>query len=269
MTAAEPLAETVGVPAELRQDRIAEEVETRGFARVTDLADRFGVSVVTVRSDLGSLESLGRVRRVRGGAVPAGALRHEPPLEQAAREHEAQKAAIAAYAASLVQPGQVVILDVGSTTTAIALELVERRDLRDVTIVTNGLNVALALEPAADRINVLVTGGMVRPLQHSLVNPFGALILQQISAHIAFIGCNGVDPERGVTNLNFAEAEVKRAMIEAAREIVVVADGSKIGVVEAARVCSAAEVDLVVTDGEAPAEVVAALEGAGTSVHIA
>ena len=132
MTAAEPLAETVGVPAELRQDRIAEEVETRGFARVTDLADRFGVSVVTVRSDLGSLESLGRVRRVRGGAVPAGALRHEPPLEQAAREHEAQKAAIAAYAASLVQPGQVVILDVGSTTTAIALELVEQLRQCDV-----------------------------------------------------------------------------------------------------------------------------------------
>ena len=71
---------------------------------------------------------------------------------------------------------------------------------------------------------VLVTGGMVRPLQHSLVNPFGALMLEQISAHIAFIGCNGVDAERGVTNLNFAEAEVKRAMIHAAREVVVVAD---------------------------------------------
>jgi len=268
MTAAEPLADVAGVPAELRQDRIAEEVEASGFARVTDLADRFGVSVVTVRSDLGSLETLGRVRRVRGGAVPSAGLRHEPPLEQAAREHEAQKAAIASYAASLVRPGQVVILDVGSTTTAIALELVARRDLHDITVVTNGLNVALALEPAADRISVLVTGGMVRPLQHSLVNPFGALILQQISAHMAFIGCNGVDAERGVTNLNFAEAEVKRAMIDAAREVVVVADGSKIGVVEAARVCSAGEVDLVVTDTDAPAEEISRLEGGGTSVHV-
>ena len=115
MTAAEPLAETVGVPAELRQDRIAEEVETRGFARVTDLADRFGVSVVTVRSDLGSLESLGRVRRVRGGAVPAGALRHEPPLEQAAREHEAQKAAIAKEAAAKLRA-----VDAGEATPAAA-----------------------------------------------------------------------------------------------------------------------------------------------------
>ena len=268
MSTAEPAFESSGMPAELRQDRMAEEVEAAGFVRVADLAERFGVSLVTVRSDLGSLENDGRIRRVRGGAVPAGALRPEAPLEQAARENESQKAAIAAYAASLVQPGQVVILDVGSTTTAIALELVARRDLHDVTVVTNGLNVALALEPASDRISVLVTGGMVRSLQHSLVNPFGSMILGQISAHIAFIGCNGVQAERGVTNLNFAEAEVKRAMITAAREVVVVADASKLDVVEAARVCAVSEVDLVVTDRSAPADVIANLELAGTSVHI-
>lgn len=268
MTAHESALDAAGVPAELRQERMADEVAEAGFARATDLAERFGVSVVTVRSDLGSLEALGRVRRVRGGAVPAGTPRHEPPLEMAAREHEDQKAAIASYAASLVQPGQVVILDVGSTTTAIALELVARRDLRDVTVVTNGLNVALALEPAADRISVMVTGGMVRHLQHSLVNPFAGLLLEQISAHIAFIGCNGVDAERGVTNLNFAEAEVKRAMITAAREVVIVADSSKIGVVEAARVCLIPEADLVVTDSSVRADVVAQLEQAGTSVHV-
>jgi DeoR family transcriptional regulator, aga operon transcriptional repressor len=267
MSVAESPQESVGVPAELRQDRIAEEVEAVGFARVTDLAERFGVSVVTVRSDLGTLEAVGRVRRVRGGAVPTDGLRHEPTLEQAARENEAQKAAIARRAAAMVQPGQVVVLDVGSTTTFIALELVARRDLYDVTIVTNGLNVAMALEPASDRISVLVTGGMVRPRQHSLVNPFAGLILEQTSAHIAFIGCNGVDAERGVTNLNFAEAEVKRAMIHAAREVVVVADGSKIGVVEAARVCAATDIDAVVTDSSASADAVAQLEQAGVVVH--
>ncbi|MEI6361780.1 MAG: DeoR/GlpR family DNA-binding transcription regulator [Actinomycetes bacterium] len=267
MIAAESSAELAGVPAELRQERIAQEVESAGFVRVTDLADRFAVSVVTVRSDLGSLEALGRVRRVRGGAVPSGGLRHEPPLELAAREHERQKAAIAAYAASLVQPGQVIVLDVGSTTTAVALELVARRELRDVTVVTSGLNVAMALEPASDRISVLVTGGMVRPLQHSLVNPFGSLILEQISAHLAFIGCNGVDADRGVTNLNFAEAEVKKSMIAAAREVVVVADGSKIGVVEAARVCSLSQIDLLITDATAPEQAVALIEQSSVSVH--
>jgi DeoR family transcriptional regulator of aga operon len=267
MSVAEQFPDASGVPAELRQDRIAEQIEAAGFARVTDLAERYGVSPVTVRSDLGALEAEGRVRRVRGGAVPTGVLRHEPTLEQAVRENQAQKTAIARYAASLVQPGQVVILDVGSTTTAIALELVARPALHDVTVVTNGLNLALALEPASDRIDVLVTGGMVRPRQHSLVNPFAGLILEQTSAHIAFIGCNGVDAERGVTNLNFAEAEVKRAMIDAAREVVVVADGSKIGAVEAARICAVSDVDVVVTDGSAPEHAVAMLEQAGTTVR--
>ncbi len=267
MSLAEQVPDASGVPAELRQDRIAEQVEAAGFVRVTDLAERYGVSPVTVRSDLGALEAEGRVRRVRGGAVPSGVLRHEPTLEQAARENQAQKTAIARYAASLVQPGQVVILDVGSTTTAIALELVARPALHDVTVVTNGLNVALALEPASDRIDVLVTGGMVRPRQHSLVNPFAGLILEQTSAHIAFIGCNGVEAERGVTNLNFAEAEVKRAMIHAAREVVVVADGSKIGAVEAARICGMSDVDVVITDATAAADSVAMLEQAGTTVR--
>ncbi len=131
------------------------------------------------------------------------------------------------------------------------------------------LNVALALEPASDRISVIVTGGMVRPLQHSLVNPFGSLMLEQISAHLAFIGCNGVDHDRGVTNLNFAEAEVKRAMISASREVVVVADSSKLGVTEAARVCHMADVDVVVTDGSAPADLVSLLEQSGASVVLA
>ena len=255
------------MPAELRQDRMAEEVEAVGFARVTALAERFGVSVVTVRSDLGVLESEGRLRRVRGGAVPTGMLRNEPTLEQAVGENRVQKAAIARAAAAMVQPGQCIILDVGSTTTAIARELVERRDLHDVTVVTNGLSLALTLEPAADRLAVLVTGGMVRPRQHSLVNPFAGPVLEQTSAHIAFIGCNGVDPERGVTNLNFAEAEVKRAMMRAAREVVVVADGSKLGVVEAARICEIADIDSVITDSTAPPETTAQLEQAGVTVH--
>jgi DeoR family transcriptional regulator of aga operon len=257
----------VGAPAELRQDRMAEAIDEIGFARVTYLAQRFGVSEVTVRSDLHTLESEGRLRRVRGGAVPAGALRNEPTLEQAVYENQAQKAAVARYAASTVQSGQCIILDVGSTTTAIARQLAARRDLQDVTVVTNGLSLALELEPAADRLSVLVTGGMVRPRQHSLVSPFADLVLGQVSAHTAFIGCNGVDVEGGITNLNFAEAEVKRAMIQSAREVVVVADGSKLGLVEAARVCGISDIDAVVTDTTAAQGITTQLEQAGVAVH--
>lgn len=257
------------VPAELRQQRMVTLVDAAGFGRVTDLADHFGVSTVTVRSDLAALEARGHVRRVRGGAVPTGTGVAERPLEQAAVEQADEKRAIAAHAAALVSSGDVVLLDVGSTTTAIAEALVRRTDLRDVTVVTNALNVALSLEAAADRISVIVSGGTVRPLQHSLVNPYATLLLEQLRGHLAFIGCNGVDVAGGVTNRNVAEAEIKRAMVRASRRAVVVADASKLGEIEVARVCGLDDVDLCITDASADPDVVAQLAATGLQVDVA
>jgi DeoR family transcriptional regulator of aga operon len=162
-----------------------------------------------------------------------------------------------------------VILDVGTTTTAIARALVLRTDLRDVTVVTNGLNIALELEPAAPRISVVVTGGTLRPLQHSLVNPLGTVLLERLRASVAFVGCNGVDPEVGITNVNLPEAEVKRAMLLAARRRVIVADGSKVGEVELAKVCDIEEVHLIITDPSADPEVLTEIAAAGCQVELA
>lgn len=264
------LREEQGVPAELRQARTAELVESEGFLRVTDLAERFGVSTVTVRSDLTALESAGRVRRVRGGAVASGAAVAEQPLETAAAVAARQKQAIGQRCAAMVSRGDVVLLDVGSTVTAIAQALAARTDLNDVTVVTNALNVALLLEPAAvaGRISIIVAGGTVRPLQHSLVNPYATLLLDRLSAHLAFIGCNGIDARGGVTNRNVAEAEIKRAMVGATRRSVVVADSAKLGEVEVARVCDLGDVDLLVTDSGADPEIVANLRSAGLSVDV-
>lgn len=261
-------AERHGIPAEIRQAQMSDLVEHEGFTRVTELAERFGVSTVTVRSDLASLEAYGRLRRVRGGAVPNRLGAAEKPLELSAAEQAREKVAIGARAAQLVSPGDVVLLDVGSTTTAIAEALIARRDLHDVTVVTNALNVALRLEAAADRISVIVSGGTVRPLQHSLVNPYATLLLEQITAHVAFIGCNGVDAHGGITNRNVAEAEIKRAMVRASRRAVVVADASKLGEVEVARVCPVTDIDLLVTDGSADADLVAELGNAGLAVDL-
>lgn len=262
--------EEQGVPAELRQARIQSLVENEGFLRVTDLADRFGVSTVTVRSDLTALEGAGLVRRVRGGAVASGAPVTEQPLETAAGLAARQKSAIASRCASMVSIGDVVLLDVGSTTTAIAQALVARTELSDVTVVTNALNIALLLEPAAvaGRMSIIVTGGTVRPLQHSMVNPYATLLLERLSAHLAFIGCNGVDVRGGVTNRNVAEAEIKRAMVSASRRSVVVADSTKLGEVEVARVCHLGDVDLLVTDTGADPELVANIRTAGLTVDV-
>ncbi|HEY6708514.1 MAG TPA: DeoR/GlpR family DNA-binding transcription regulator [Actinomycetota bacterium] len=253
--------------AEVRQDRMAGIILDEGFARVTDLAGRFGVSAVTVRADLSALEARARVRRVRGGAVPLG--ERERPFESSQWEAPVQKSSIGVRAAAMIADGDTVILDVGTTTTAIARALVLRTDLRDVTVVTNGLNIALELEPAAPRISVVVTGGTLRPLQHSLVNPLGTVLLERLRASVAFVGCNGVDPEVGVTNVNLPEAEVKRAMLLAARRRVIVADGSKVGEVELAKVCDIEEVHLIITDPSADPEVLTEIAAAGCQVELA
>ena len=253
--------------AEVRQDRMAGIILDEGFARVTDLAGRFGVSAVTVRADLSALEARARVRRVRGGAVPLG--ERERPFESSQWEAPVQKSSIGVQAAAMIADGDTVILDVGTTTTAIARALVLRTDLRDVTVVTNGLNIALELEPAAPRISVVVTGGTLRPLQHSLVNPLGTILLERLHASVAFVGCNGVDPELGITNVNLPEAEVKRAMLLAARRRVIVADGSKVGEVELAKVCDIEEVHLIITDPSADPEVLTEIAAAGCQVELA
>ena len=264
--------------AEVRQDRMAGIILDEGFARVTDLAGRFGVSAVTVRADLTALEARARVRRVRGGAVPPSGLLGERvpelplgerPFESSQWEAPVQKSSIGLHAAAMIADGDTVVLDVGTTTTAIARALVLRTDLRDVTVVTNGLNIALELEPAAPRLSVVVTGGTLRPLQHSLVNPLGTVLLERLRASVAFVGCNGVDPEVGITNVNLPEAEVKRAMLLAARRRVIVADGSKVGEVELAKVCDIEEVNLLITDPSADPEVLEAIAAAGCQVELA
>jgi DeoR family transcriptional regulator of aga operon len=255
--------------AEVRQARMAGIIWDEGFARVTDLAGRFGVSAVTVRADLTALEARARVRRVRGGAVPPAGLLGERSFESSQWHAPLEKSSIGVHAAAMIGAGDTVILDVGTTTTAIARALVLRTDLRDVTVVTNGLNIALELERATPRVSVVVTGGTLRPLQHSLVNPLGTTLLERLRASVAFVGCNGVDPEVGITNVNLPEAEVKRAMLLAARRRVIVADGSKVGQVELAKVCDIEEVNLFITDATADPEAVAEIAAAGCRVELA
>jgi DeoR family transcriptional regulator of aga operon len=264
------LSDSIAVsPAEIRRAQMTALVEDQGFVRVADLAARFGVSKVTVRSDLDALETHGRLRRIRGGAVPRDVLRSEQPFEVAARDLADEKAAIGRYAAGLVADGDTVLLDVGTTTTAVAEALVARTELRDVTVVTSGLKVALTLEQAWPRISVIVTGGTLRRLQHSLVNPLATLILERLNASLAFIGCNGVDPGGGVTNINLPEAEVKRTMLLSARRPIVVADATKLGEIEVAKVCDLAEVSMLVTDRGADPAVVAEITAAGCEVELA
>lgn len=256
------------VPAEVRQARIRSYINEHEFVRVSDIAERFEISEVTARTDLTALAEQGFVRRVHGGAVPRRVHSVERPFDLAQDDLVAARTHLGSEAASRVRSGDAVLVDVGTTTTALARSLVARTELTEVSVFTNGLTIALELEAAFPRVNVVVTGGTLRPMQHSLVNPLGEDLLQGINATIAFIGCNGVDPQGGITNINLPEAEIKQRMVATARKRIVVAEGSKIGVVELARVCAMEDVDELITDDTADRAELDAIRSLGVVVTV-
>ncbi|WP_267423027.1 MULTISPECIES: DeoR/GlpR family DNA-binding transcription regulator [unclassified Curtobacterium] len=257
------------MPAPLRQDRIVAIVDgAPGLVRTAALAAALGTSEVTVRQDLAVLDREARVRRVHGGAVRPGVGSPERPFEETAVEHRAAKAAIGRAAAALVRSGECVVLDVGTTPAAVAEALVAREDLVDVTVVTNSLTTALALERAVPRFTVVVTGGTLRPLQHSLVAPFNGTVLPMIAADVVFLGGTGVDVEHGLTNVNLPETEAKRMLAATARRTVVVVDGSKFGRAHIGVVRGLDDIDVIVT-AEAPSDLVEHVRAAGVQVVVA
>lgn len=256
------------VPADVRRLRMLDVVRDRDYVKVAELADQFSISEVTVRSDLEALASRGDVRRIRGGAIATSVPRRERAFEESEAEYAGEKLAIGRAAAGLVRSGDTVILDVGTTTAAIGRAMAANPELRDVVVFTNSLTIAVQLEPVIPRFTVVVTGGTLRPLQHSLVDPLGDGVLDRIRADMVFIGCNGVDPVAGVTNINLPEAEMKRRMMASARRRIVVADGSKVGHVELARLCPVTDVDLLMTGASADASIVAALVERGMRVEV-
>lgn len=257
------------LPARLRRDRTVSLLRDRAFLRVTDLAETFNVSEVTVRGDLDHLATRGLLRRVRGGAVPPSTGTAERPFEETATTARAQKRAIARVAVDMIEPGESVILDAGTTTHQMAELLAVRGDLTDITVFTSSIPIALALETATSRVTVIVTGGTLRPKQHSLVEPLAGMVLEHIRAATAFIGCNGVDVLGGITNVNLPETAVKQRMLASARQRVVVADSSKLDVVALAKVCDLDDVDLLITDAEADPAIVDSLRDQGLSVELA
>ncbi|WP_019010736.1 DeoR/GlpR family DNA-binding transcription regulator [Deinococcus aquatilis] len=230
---------------------------------VSELAVVLGTSEVTIRTDLAELEDQSLLRRVRGGATRPLLPYPETPLEESRKHHAEAKRRIGQAAAALIQNNDTVFLDVGSTTTEIARHL--PLTLTGVTVITNGLNIALELERLPN-VHVVVTGGSLRRLQHSLVSPYGLDMLSRFRPDKLFLGCNGVDAVQGVTNSNHEETEVKVRMVQFARETVVVADHSKLGQVAAAFIMPTADVQTLITDHRSKPEQVQPLRDLGLRI---
>lgn len=251
-------------PEERRREIVAG-LKREGRCLVAELARLLDVSEVTIRQDLDVLEKEGVLRRTHGGAILAEKIGLERPFQVEESSHMAEKDRIAAAAVELVSSGDTLILDVGTTVTAAARKLVEQK--KRPTVFTNGLNIAAILEADPDTTTI-VTGGTLRPKQHSLVNPFAEFILPRIHADLALIGVSGVDAEQGVTNVNVAEAEMKALFVKAARRRVVLADASKIGKIALAKFADLDEIDLLITDAGADEGELAALRERGLEVKV-
>lgn len=253
---------------EERRSQIIAMVNAEQFVSVTELAKRFQVSFVTIRSDIEALvKNSSKFRRVRGGIMKSQTPYAETPFEARSSLEFEQKVAIGKAAAEMISSNDTIILDVGTTTMAIAEALIQRTDIDNVTIFTNGLNIAMALEQAWPRLQTVVTGGSVRPLQHSLVEPMASIMLRQIKAGRAFLGCNGIDPSFGITTTNLPEAEIKRTIIQAAMEVIVAADASKFGRTALARICAIDEVDCFLTAGVIETHCARQLEELGCKIN--
>lgn len=238
-------------------------VERRGRASVDELAERFDVSAVTVRTDLEALAGSGVLARSRGGALPTRPVPDLPvALKQGMRAEE--KSRIARAAAQLVRDGETIILDSGTTTAAIARRLRAAR-LSSLTVVTNAINVALELSGRAG-IRVLMPGGTLRPMSYSLVGPAAERMLSGLSADRCFLGVDGLDAEAGITTPEPMEAALNALMIGASRQVVGVADASKLGRRSLSLIAPADRLDLLVTDDAADPEQVRALRGLGIEV---
>jgi DeoR family transcriptional regulator of aga operon len=206
--------------SEERQRAILKTLDQDGRVLVVDLAKHFQTSAVTIRKDLGGLHAKGRIQRTHGGALRV--LGH--PALQEKEKHRKEKLQIAAAAARMVKAGQVVILDSGTTTTAIARAM---RKLQNVTIITNAVNIAVEL--SGFNLDVILTGGNLRKNAFSLVGPIAEGALRRLSADVLFLGVDGFDVEYGLTTPNLLEAKVNRTMMDVAKVVVAVCDSSKFG----------------------------------------
>jgi DeoR family transcriptional regulator of aga operon len=211
--------------SEERRREILELLQSEGRVLVGDLSKRFHTSLITIRKDLQALHHLGQLERTHGGALPVktGAL-YDRTIREKERLHRREKLRIAAAAAEMIRQGQVVILDSGTTTTAIAKAC---RHFKNLTIITNATNVAEEL--AGTSVEVILTGGTLRKNSFSLVGPLAEESLHRLSADLLFLAVDGFDVRYGLTTPNLLEARVNRAMAEAARRTIVVCDSSKFG----------------------------------------
>ncbi|MFF2300481.1 DeoR/GlpR family DNA-binding transcription regulator [Arthrobacter sp. NPDC058127] len=231
--------------ADARRSAIVDAVTRQRIVRVAELAGLLDVSPMTIRRDIELLDEAGLLVKVHGGAKVSGmSSTHEPGFELKSTQALAEKEAIAAEAASRVQEGMAIGLSAGTTTWTLARLLTRRKSL---TIVTNSVRIADVFHSSHARSTVILTGGQRTP-SDALVGPVATAAIKQLHLDMLFLGVHGMDENAGFTTPNLLEAEMDRAMAAASREVVVLADRSKWGILGISTIAALEDVDEVICD---------------------
>jgi len=247
-----------------RHQQILDTARSRGRVEVAGLARELSVTPETVRRDLTALERRGVLRRVHGGAIAVERLGIERPVADREGTAASEKERIARAALDELPEGGSIIVDAGTTTVRLA-ELLP--DDRELTVVTHSLAVATALV-GRPTITLHLLGGLVRSRTLAAVGEWTRSQISDVFADVAFMGTNGISAERGLTTPDIAEARVKKSLMAASRRTVVLADHSKFGREDFARVAPLAEVDTVVTDSSVDPDLADDVERAGPRVVV-
>jgi DeoR family transcriptional regulator of aga operon len=247
---------------EERRTSILQLVQEHGKVRVKDLSQRFDTSEATIRSDLRKLHVRGLLQRAHGGAVKSETISVDPSLHEKSKLHADEKRRIGEAAAALINDGETIILDSGTTTQQVAKHIKGKKNLQ---VITNGINVAMELL-SVQGLQLILLGGMVRENSFSIVGHFAEDMLNHLSADKLFIGVDACDINYGLTTPNLEESQVNQAMVHMAKEKILVADSSKFGKRSLSRIVSVFEMDKVITDHGLPESIQSELRAKGVDL---
>ena len=253
------------ISSEQRHNEIVHLLTQQGRVTVTEIVDCFSISEATARRDLEALAEKGRIQRVRGGALPVTQAPPELPILQREQDQAYAKKMIGQAAASLIQEGEAILLGSGSTVLEVARHLQQRQNL---TVITNSLPVMNTLANVAG-ITIVSLGGVLRPTELSFIGHITEQSLSEVRVDKVFLGVHAISLEQGLTSDFLPEIMTDRTLLKAGREVIVVADHTKVNTVSTAYLTPINTMNTFVTDPGAPAEFVKGLEKLGIRVLIA
>lgn len=251
-----------------RRSQIAQMVLESGRVHVTELVELFNVTETSIRRDLNILEDAGRLKRVHGGAIPLKGNIRTDSFAEKMNLHITEKQRIGKFAAQMINPGEVVVFDSGTNTLQVVMNIPpELRATNSPTLVTNSLPIAHELLSWPSP-NLVILGGLYLADYQATVGPQAVAQMREYTADKLFLGADGLTVKGGATTAHVLMAELDRVMAEQSRQVILVTENRKLGRVGFTPVIPVNRIDVLITDKEAPMDLVKEIEDQGVEVHL-